>query len=322
MKLDHGINEQWIKASIIGTTWAASEIVLGSFFHNLRIPFSSNLLTGIGIIILISSGYLWKEKGLFWRAGLICSLMKTMSPSAVIFGPMIAIFMEAVLLDLSVRVFSKTVIGYLIGGMLAMSWNLFHKIVNFIILYGFSIVDIYAGLLRFTQKQLHLQIDIIWLPILFLLMIYCIMGLTAAIIGIRIGRKLHDHPVEKIPVKYSNPSQENITTKHSFNYSIPWLLATFCMIITELVLISHTPWFVWATSTVAFVLIWVNRYKRALKQLSKPRFWVYFVIITMITAFVLNRMQSSDWTNGLMIGIQMNARAVVIILGFSVLGTE
>ncbi|MFA6404219.1 MAG: hypothetical protein WCX31_21725 [Salinivirgaceae bacterium] len=59
------ISEKWIKASIIGTIWAASEIVLGSFLHNLKIPFSSNLLTAIGIIILISVSYLWSEKGCF-----------------------------------------------------------------------------------------------------------------------------------------------------------------------------------------------------------------------------------------------------------------
>jgi len=74
--------------------------VLGSFLHNLKVPFSGNILTAIGIIILISVSYIWKEKGLFWRAGLICAIMKTMSPSAVIFGPMIAIFSEAMLLEI------------------------------------------------------------------------------------------------------------------------------------------------------------------------------------------------------------------------------
>jgi hypothetical protein len=88
------LSDKWIKASIIGTLWAASEIVLGSFLHNLKVPFSGNVLTAIGLVILISVSYIWTEKGLFWRAGLICAIMKTMSPSAVIFGPMIAIMSE------------------------------------------------------------------------------------------------------------------------------------------------------------------------------------------------------------------------------------
>ncbi len=130
------LSEKWIKASIIGTIWAASEIVLGSFLHNLKVPFSGNILTAIGIIILISISYIWTEKGLFWRSGLICALMKTMSPSAVIFGPMIAIFTEAALLELFVRLLGRTIAGYVIGSMLAMSWNLVQKILNYIIFYG------------------------------------------------------------------------------------------------------------------------------------------------------------------------------------------
>lgn len=65
MNNKNNISEKWIKASIIGTIWAASEIVLGSFFHNLKIPFTSNILTGIAIVILISISYKWTERGLF-----------------------------------------------------------------------------------------------------------------------------------------------------------------------------------------------------------------------------------------------------------------
>ena len=130
------LSEKWIKAAIAGTIWAASEIVLGSFLHNLRVPFSGNILTAIGIIILISISYTWSAKGLFWRAGLICAIMKTMSPSAIIFGPMIAIMAESLLLELFTRILGRTYAGYIIGAMLAMSWNLLHKIGSYIISYG------------------------------------------------------------------------------------------------------------------------------------------------------------------------------------------
>src|SRR5512138_802825 len=153
--MNRKLSEKWIKASIAGTIWAASEIVLGSFLHNLRIPFSGNILTAIGIIILISMSYTWTEKGLFWRAGLICAIMKTMSPSAVIFGPMIAIFSESVLLELSTRLLGRNIAGYSLGAMLAMSWNLFHKIGSFIIYYGANIIDVYTNLLKMAQKQLN-----------------------------------------------------------------------------------------------------------------------------------------------------------------------
>ena len=147
MIIEHELSEKWIKASIAGTIWAASEIVLGSFLHNLRVPFSGNILTAIGVVILISISYIWTDKGLFWRAGLICALMKTLSPSAIIFGPMIAIFSESVLLELSVRLLGRTIAGYLMGAMFAMSWNLFQKIANYIIYYGANIIEVYNNLL-------------------------------------------------------------------------------------------------------------------------------------------------------------------------------
>ncbi|MCK7542545.1 MAG: hypothetical protein MZV63_72600 [Marinilabiliales bacterium] len=96
----------------MGANWAASEIILGSFLHNLNIPFKGNILTAIGLILMISVAYKWKDRGLFWRSGLICALMKTMSPSAVLLGPMVAIIMEALLLDISVRLLGRNLAGF------------------------------------------------------------------------------------------------------------------------------------------------------------------------------------------------------------------
>ena len=222
--MEHRLSEKWIKASIAGTIWAASEIVLGSFLHNLKVPFSGNILTAIGIVILISISYLWTDKGLFWRAGLICALMKTMSPSAVIFGPMIAIFTEAFLLGLSVRLLGRTIAGYAIGSMLAMSWNLVQKIINYIIFYGSNIIGVYSDFLKFAQKQLNIKSDIVWLPIIVLLIVYALFGLLAAVTGIRVGRKMLRQPVQDLPKSIYRTSEE---LRHNgipeFNYSIAWL---------------------------------------------------------------------------------------------------
>ncbi len=322
MNSKYEISEKWIKASIIGTIWAASEIVLGSFLHNLRIPFSSNFLTGIGIIILISTSYKWTEKGLFWRAGLICALMKTMSPSAVIFGPMIAIFSQASLLEISTRVLGKNIPGFITGSVLAMTWNLFQKIMNFIIFYGYNIVNVYSNLLKYAQKQLNTDVDLVWSPILVLVLIYCLLGFVSAIIGIKIGRKILTQSSKSRTLNRNNFNYTKNKKNQPFNYSIIWLFTDILFIIVSFLLLNFTPWYIWSISISAIAVIWVLRYKRALRQLMRPKFWIYFVGITMVTAFVINKIQSQDFMNGLLIGIQMNFRAVVVILGFSVLGTE
>lgn len=319
------LNEKWIKASVLGTIWAASEIVFGSFLHNLKIPFSGNILTAIGLVVLISVSYIWHEKGLFWRAGLICALMKTMSPSAVIFGPMIAILAEAFILELSVRILGRTWLGFVVGSILAMSWNLFQKIANFILFYGFNIVDLYTDLVRYAQKQLHIQFDVVWLPILILLLAYSIFGLISAIIGIKTGRKIGSQPMFAFtPTQGSGVADKFKRSQLPFNYSVGWLVADIISIVGALAILNYAPLPVWSFLLVVIITVWVIRYKRALRQLSKPKFWVFFVVITMLTAFVFSTDQPgiSRFYSGLLTGLQMNFRAAIIIVGFSVLGTE
>ena len=317
------LNEKWLKSSIIGTVWASSEIVLGSFLHNLKIPFSGSILTSIGIIILISVSYIWKDKGIFWRAGMICALMKTMSPSAVIFGPMIAIFSESVLLEISVRILGRNYLGFIIGSILAISWSFAQKILNFLIFYGFNIVELYKSLMKYAEKQLDLQFNTLWMPILILLSVYVFIGFISAIIGIKTGKKLVSQPIEYKPQKYNNQSFLNKSnSKNDFNYSIIWLIVDILLIITSLILISLLDWKIWSATVIAIVIVWILKYKQILRQLSKPVFWIFFVVITMLTAFIFTKLQSKTILDALLIGIEMNFRATVLILGFSVLGKE
>ncbi len=315
------INEKWIKASILGTIWASSEIVFGSFLHNLKIPFSGNLLTGIGLVILISVSYIWTEKGLFWRAGLITAIMKTMSPSAVIFGPMIAILTESVLLEASTRIFGRTVLGYLLGAALAMSWNLFQKIINFIIFYGYNIVELYTNLVEMAQKKLNIQVDIVWFPIFLLLIIYVVLGIIAGHLGMITGRRLQKRStIEGIINESVEYPAINKTAQPGFEYSFMWLILNILFIIGALVLLSIADWKIWIFAIPALVIIWSMRYRRALRQIARPKFWIYFVIITTLITLVFTNETSIG--ERLIIGLQMNFRAAVIILGFTVTGTE
>lgn len=319
------LNEKWIKAAILGTIWASSEIVLGSFLHNLRIPFSGNILTAIAIVILISASYKWQENGLFWRAGVICALLKTMSPSAVIFGPMIAIFTESVLLELSVRILGRTAAGFILGSVLAMSWNLFQKIFNFIIFYGYNIVEVYTNLMKYAEKQLYLKFDAVWAPIVLLLILYAAFGAISAIIGIRTGKKIAlNQYVEQDFKQASNSNFAKKQKQNEFNYSIFWLVLNVILIASSLLLVGRLNFAVWALMAVTIAVIWALRYKRALRQIARPRLWIFFVIITMVTAFVFSRLQAGPTStlSAILIGVEMNLRAIVLIMGFTVLGTE
>lgn len=320
----HLLSDVWLKASILGANWAASEIILGSFLHNLNIPFKGNILTAIGLILMISVAYKWKERGLFWRSGLICALMKTMSPSAVLLGPMVAIIMEALLLDISVRLLGRNMAGFFLGSALAMSWILTQKIINYIIYYGSNIVEIYANVLKYAEQQLNLQFDIFWLPVLILLAVYVLFGLFAATVGVKMARSIASNQdirgkgIPKEPVELQNIRNAD------FPYSIGWLILSFAGLVASFILINKSPMYIWMPLSVFMVALWVSRYKRAMRQISRPRFWIFFVVITVLSAVLISSLGDgrSHWTDGLVIGLQMNFRAAVVIVGFSVLGTE
>jgi nucleoside-triphosphatase THEP1 len=206
-----------------------------------------------------------------------------------------------------------------------MSWNLFQKIANYIIFYGSDIIGVYTNLLKIAQKQLDIKSEIVWLPIILLLIVYALFGMLAAIIGIITGKKLLKQPAEsdtgELPGQVLKTDRK---LEQNFNYSIWWLSINIILLILSLVLLNTTKWPVWSSAILVFVVIWSIRYRRALRQLAKPKFWLFFVFITLVTAIVFAKVSPGEsmFMAGLMTGIQMNFRAVIILAGFSALGTE
>lgn len=319
------LSNKWLKSSVLGCLWASAEIVLGSFLHNLKIPFAGNILTAIGIVLLISVAHIWKEKGLFWRSGIVCALMKSISPSAVIFGPMIAILTEALAMELVVRIFRRNIFSFLLAGIFAMVSNLIFIIFNYVIIYGTSILDLYKNLTEFATRQLHLSGDIYWMPLFLLICLFVFMGLIAAVFGIYIGRKAAAQPVktESLSVKQVLDIKSK---KHdtSFAFSYYWLAFNMVALIAVLALMSFTPYYYWVSAGCIVLAVWFIRYKRALRMLAKPTFWITFFLLTMISAFILYELKNSEkgFVDGILIGLEMNFRALVVIIGFMAIGTE
>jgi len=314
--------ERWLKASVLAALWAAFEIVFGSVLHNLKVPFSGNILTGIAIILFILSLDRWPERGIIWRAGLITALLKTLSPSAVIFGPMLAIFMEGLIFDMTLRLIPGRIPGILAASVLAMSWNLLQRILNLLLFYGMRIVDIYGALIDATRRQFDIQGDLTWVPILLLLAGYGLSALGAAAVGLRILslKEQKDAPVPSAAGAGSRRGILKSFEESSFDYSLPWLFLNITLIAASFYLLSSAPLYLSGLFISGMVLIWSLRYERAVRQLLKRKFWISFILITLLTTWLL--FPDRGHLYGLLAGIEMNFRAAAVILGFAVVGTE
>ena len=319
------LDKVWLKASVLGCLWASSEIVLGSFLHNIKVPFTGLVLTAIGITLMVSVSCFWKEKGIIWRAGLVCAFMKSISPSAVILGPMIAILCEAFLIEFAVRIFKKNLFAYLMGGILAMTWNVVQMIVKYLVIYGTGLIDIYANLTRLSEKHLNINEQNYWLPLIALFVVYIIIGIAAALLGYYIGNK-----VSKVPAKMKSISVSKVEkiktpeTRQTFPYSITWLVIDFLLLVGTLAVFNFSKLAVGFAVAIIVIVVWSIRYKGSLRRLAKPGFWITFLIITMLSSilFVELKKEPQSLKMGLLYGLQMNFRAAVMITGFAALSTE
>lgn len=121
------LSEKWMKASVVGSLWAVVEIILGSLLHNLKIPLAGSILSCFTVFLLVAFFQLWNLPGMIVRAGLICALMKSLSPGAIILGPMIGILTEALILEAVIFGLGKNIVAYAVGGALAVFSALVHK---------------------------------------------------------------------------------------------------------------------------------------------------------------------------------------------------
>lgn len=320
------INDIWLKAAILGSLWASFEIVLGNFVHSMRIPFGGQFMASLSVILLISALQIWNHKGLIIRAGMICALMKLLSPGIKIFGPMIAIFAEAALLELGILLFGKNIAGYMLGGGLAITWTLLQRIFNYLMLYGMNLVLLYNNIYEYALKSLPFSSGSPWIPIIILIILYMIMGAAAAYIGYLLGKKpvKAKSETEGADIFYS-PAGLKKRNEQEFGSSKYKLI--FLILITIAYLSLNPIFNVYikipvVISTGGLIIFW---YRNFITKIIKPKFWIQIILITLLASYFIGGMSENEWglnSKGLTAGIDMSLRAIFVLLCFSGISLE
>jgi nucleoside-triphosphatase THEP1 len=108
------------------------------------------------------------------------------------------------------------------------------------------------------------------------------------------------------------------------NYSIIFLLLNIFTIAIILFLINYNFPIAAIISGLIYVGFCISKYRNSLKRLRKISFWVSFIIITFAAAFLWSGFSQGAFfsINGLMVGLKMNARAIIIIIGFAAISVE
>lgn len=318
------LNEVWLKAAVMGSLWASFEIIIGSFLHNLRFPFAGTILSFASVGLIIAFMQVWKNKGLVWRAGLVAALLKSISPSAIILGPMIGIFTEALIIEVIVLILGRNLLGYIIGGALAVLSALLHKLVSLLVMYGFDLVIIVEELYQYISRQFGLSKGDPVVIISIVVMLYLLTGGLGAIggyIGGNKARKISGSEQSKIIQEKSSSFFPDTVDKRSS----PWLLLIHLIcIIGCLYMINILPIWYSIMPSLAYAGYCLYAYRKSMRSFRKPSFWLWFMGITILAAIFWNGISTGnvwDW-EGLIVGLRMNLRAVVILTGFAALSHE
>lgn len=299
-------NLLWRKAAVLGSLWAASEIVLGSFLKNSHIPFAGLLLTGIGIAILIAGHRLWPERGLLWRAGLICAAMKSVSPSAVLLSPMVAIFAEGLLAEAAVRLLGGNLVGYLLAGGLAMSWGLIHKIGKLYLFYGVDSLALYVKGLEKLRDWLG-QPGGLWEPLLAVLAAYFLAGIAAALVGLRAAAG-----GDVVPLRSGGGDLFPRAGGDAGYYSV-FFLVLHLAVVAGLMVSGRLPLGAVLGLSLVYGYICARYYRRSAALLAKAGMWTGMAAVSLLAGWLLG-----DWGSGL----RMAARAFALTLGFAAVAQE
>lgn len=316
----------WQRAAVLGSLWAGSEIVLGSFLHNLRFPLAGHVLTGIAVALLVAGHRRWPLPGLLARAGLIAALMKSLSPSAVLLGPMVAIAMEGLLMEAAVRVLGGGTAGYLVGGALAMSWTLAHKIVSLLLTYGPDLVRLYGDLVKLAERQVGPIPLGPWGPLAALAILNLAVGMGAALVGLRAARAAAGANASSgRAVQASEVHRPGAPALRGIEPSLPFLALWAVALPLGLFGLAKLPLGGKAALALAAVALGVGRYRRVLRRLGRPGFWIGLLVLTMLTGAVVSALADGGeggWVRGLGLGLGMSLNAVFVTLAFAALSAE
>jgi len=252
--------------------------------------------------------------------------MKSVSPSAIILGPMTGIITEAALIEIIILLLGNNYSSVAIAGILSLSSALLHKIVSVIILYGFDIIKVYVNVINFAIKQIGGE-EAAPKEILFVLMaVYVVTGIIAGIAGYLLGKKalklrleIPDTVFEK---EIKGKEFFKITGKQK-NYTV-LLWVHIIAIPLGLLLFNFRGLLAGSIFTILYVAVFGYYYRKSLRRLRKPIFWSQLIIIVLLSTIFWhsNSTEISLSLDGFWVGIEMMIRAIFVVIAFSGMSIE
>ena len=190
----------WVFIGLFGALWGAAEITLGSVLHLAFPPLADTFLVGlimavIGCLIALCGRLFVAHRGSLLLIGAVTAILKAFSLGGVKLGPIIAIMAESALMELGLLlVAGDSPFAFALAGLLALSWNFFHRFLMMGLLYGSGFVEVGLKMARAGARLLRLREELVVGILALLLAIRLAAGAAAGLLarslGLQIRRRL------------------------------------------------------------------------------------------------------------------------------------
>ncbi len=306
-------------AAIVGSLWASAEIVAGSFMHNLRFPFAGIILSMAGVTLLVAYHRLWPAPWLFVKAGMVCALMKTLSPSGVILGPVIGIMLESLALQMAVFLIGRNWLAYFFGGFLAVLSVPVYMLASYYIKFGWPFFVLLKQMLSAFLPGTVFSSEGLVRVSLFFILFTALLGAISVWIGLYIGQNFRfGSNVGNNENGLISDFMPSITVRRSR----PWLIVVYLTGIAAGILLQKKLDFYFSGGVIIlYTIVLYYFYQGLFGVFSKIHFWIQLAILTVLATMFMER---GTWfsLHGFLTGMEMNLRAILIVASFVAISSE
>lgn len=167
--------------ALLGATNGAFEITIGNYLHILHFYFTGNIMIGFNCILYILGKRAVPAKGSILMIGFITAFLKFILGWNI--SAAIAIFMEALLMEIIIDIMGFNILGVVAGSISANIWALFHKFLSLSISGGASFLNTLNNVINKVSPFLSGSENYIFGALLIITIIYSLWGVVFGIIG-------------------------------------------------------------------------------------------------------------------------------------------
>lgn len=193
---EHWSVRDWVFVGLFGSLWGVAEMTLGSVLHLMFPPLADTFFVGlimaaIGVLIALCGRLFIPHRGSILLIGLITAVLKAFSAGGVKLGPMIGILAESVLMEAAVLIIPRVSYGgFALAGLLAVSWNFFHRFLMMGLLYGVGFLEVAGRMARDGSRLFGIGEQFLLTILGLLLLIRMAAGVAVGLLARSLGEQI------------------------------------------------------------------------------------------------------------------------------------